>query len=164
MAVSCLQVDRSALPMSLQSICNYIFIYFFKFFIGILLQLSHFFPLCPPLPSPPPTPTVNPTPLSMSVIHTCSLTSSFPFFPSLFPSVLPLPLWLLSLCSMFPCLWFYFACQLIFVHWVPLTGEIMWCVFRHLADFTQHNALQFQPCCCKGQELLLSFAVQYSTV
>ena len=26
-----------------------------------------------------------------------------------------------------------------------------------LAYFTQHNALQFHPCCCKGQELLLSF-------
>ena len=30
-------------------------------------------------------------------------------------------------------------------------------VFHQLAYFTQHNALQFHPCCCKGQELLLSF-------
>ena len=27
---------------------------------------------------------------------------------------------------------------------------------HHLAYFTQHNALQFHPCCCKGQELILS--------
>ena len=25
-----------------------------------------------------------------------------------------------------------------------------------LAYFTQHNALQFHPCCCKGYKLLLS--------
>ena len=30
-------------------------------------------------------------------------------------------------------------------------------VFHHLTQFTQHNALQFHPCCCKGQELLVSF-------
>ena len=30
-------------------------------------------------------------------------------------------------------------------------------VFHPLGYFTEHNALQFQPCCCKGQELLLSF-------
>ena len=34
------------------------------------------------------------------VIHTCSLSSSFPFFPPLSPC-LP-PLWSLSVCSMFP--------------------------------------------------------------
>ena len=39
------------------------------------------------------------------VIHTYSLTSPFPFFPPL----RPFPhLWLLSVCSVFPCLWFYF--------------------------------------------------------
>ena len=27
---------------------------------------------------------------------------------------------------------------------------------HHLAYFTQHNALQFHPCCCKGYKLLLS--------
>ena len=39
------------------------------------------------------------------VIHTCSSTSPFPFFPPLRPSP---HLWLLSVCSVFPCLWFYF--------------------------------------------------------
>ena len=29
-------------------------------------------------------------------------------------------------------------------------------VFHQLAYFTEHNALQFHPCCCKGHELLLS--------
>ena len=37
-------------------------------------------------------------------------------------------------------------------------------VFHCLAYFTQHDSLQFQPCCHKRQEFLLSSAVQYSIV
>ena len=36
------------------------------------------------------------------VIQTCSWTNPFPFFPPLSP---PPPLWSLSVCSLFPCLW-----------------------------------------------------------
>ena len=41
------------------------------------------------------------------VLYTISLTRPFPFFPPLPP---PPPFWSLSVCSLFPCLWFCFAC------------------------------------------------------
>ena len=62
------------------------------FIIIILLQLSQFFSLCPPAPSPPQAQSHSqslhrcPCPW---VIHTCFLTSPFPFFPPLFSSCLP---------------------------------------------------------------------------
>ena len=57
----------------------------------ILLQLSQFFPLCHPLSHPKPrshspSPPCCPCPW---VIHTCSLTTPFPFFPP-FPNPFPL--------------------------------------------------------------------------
>ena len=47
--------------------CNFVSIQMLilVIFIVILLQLSQFFPLCPPLPNPPPAPTVN----SHTVVH-----------------------------------------------------------------------------------------------
>ena len=43
--------------------------------------MSHFFPLCPPLPSPPPAPRQSPHCCPCPwVIHTCSLVSPFLFF------------------------------------------------------------------------------------
>ena len=69
-------------------------------------------PIFPPLPSstqPTPAPTVNPhTIVCPWVIHSCSLTAPFPVFPPFSP-----PLWLLSICSMFPCFRFYFAYKFI---------------------------------------------------
>ena len=46
-------------------IASNIYIFLLKFFIVILLQLSQFLPLCPPLLSPPPAPTVSP----YTVVH-----------------------------------------------------------------------------------------------
>ena len=65
----------------------YLFI-FKSFFIVILLQLSQFVPLCPPLPIPPScshsqSPHCCPCPW---VIHTCSLSSSSPSFHHYSPS------------------------------------------------------------------------------
>ena len=78
----------------------------FLLFLFILLQLSQVFPLCLPLPSLPPTQAPHCC-LCPRVIHTCSYTSPFPFFPLFPPS--PLSLWQLSVCSTFPCLCFCFA-------------------------------------------------------
>ena len=41
------------------------------------------------------------------VLCTCSLMD-LPLFPPII--LLPLPLWLLSVCSLFQCFWLYFAC------------------------------------------------------
>ena len=80
-----------------------------NFFIVVQLQVSPFSsryspPLYPPPPptfSPPPTLSLSMGPLYMFLVH-----------PS--PSLPPLPpftpFWLLSACSLFPCLWFCFAC------------------------------------------------------
>ena len=46
--------------------------------------------------------------LSTSMGHAYIFFSPFPFFPPLSPTLLLL--WPLSVCSMFPCPWFYFAC------------------------------------------------------
>ena len=81
-------------------------IYFFKSFLNF--YATTVIPISP-LPSSahptPPLPQSIPTLLSMSVvIHTCSLSRPSPFLPSL---------WLLSVCSLFPSLWFYFVPQFI---------------------------------------------------
>ena len=67
------------------------------FFIVVQVQLS--------LPTPDPTPLW----LCPWVLCMCSLTTLLRFSPL----SLPLPLWLLSVCSLFPCLWFYFTCLLV---------------------------------------------------
>ena len=60
----------------------------------------------PPQPSPPPT--LDPTPhwFCPCVLHICSW-KTFLLFP---PYPFPPPLWLLSVCSLFQCLWLYFVC------------------------------------------------------
>ena len=81
----------------------------FKFFSVVQMQLSPFShhqfpPLYPPSP-----PTLNgfpPLALSMDLL-TCSLTT-LPFLSPVNP-LLP-PHWLLPVCSLFQCLWLYFAC------------------------------------------------------
>ena len=82
---------------------------FFKKFIVVQLQLSCLFPYCSPLPLPTPSPsTVNCLPnvgAHESSIH-ITLLSPSPSFPVI---LLALPLWSLSVCSLFPSLWFYFA-------------------------------------------------------
>ena len=120
---------------------------FLKIFIVIRLQLSQFSPLCPPLPSPFPTPTINPhmaVHVHGSFIHVLWLdpSPSFHHYPlppsplvafSLFPVSMPRVLF----CSL---MYFY-----------SLGSSYMWAhmvfVFHHPAYFTQHNTLQFHPCC-----------------
>ena len=100
----------------------------FFFFVFVQVQLSPLSPHQYPRPQPSPPPTLDPTPLWLCpcVLYTCSLMT-LPLFPPLSPS--PHPLWSLSVCSLFKCLWFYFAHLLVFVvvvvDQVPLIGEIM---------------------------------------
>ena len=83
-------------------LCMHVFIYFYccsSTVVSIFL---------PSVPHPPP-PTLYPTPLWLCpwVLYTCSLTTLLLLSPVI---SLPPPLWLLSVCSLFQCLWSYFAC------------------------------------------------------
>ena len=103
----------------------------------------------------PTHPTLNPTLLWLCpwVLHTCSLMT-LPLYPII---LLPCPLWLWSVGSLFHCLWLYFAhlfALLIRFHSQMRSYGIC---LSPLAYFTQHNVLQFYPCCHKQQELILSF-------
>ena len=85
--------------------CNYI-IYFFLIFI-VQLELFPFFPHCSLLPCPPPSHTQSPSlSLSMGPLY-MFLDLTLPLVSPIIS--LPHPLWLLSDCSLFPCLWFCFA-------------------------------------------------------
>ena len=69
----------------------------------------NFFPTRHPTHNPSLPPTLEPTPFGIvrvSFIHVPIWP--FPYFPPL--SLFPLPLWLLSVCFLFQCLWLYFAC------------------------------------------------------
>ena len=83
---------------------------FKNFFIVVQLQLSLVFPHYSPLPYPPPKSYIqsSPDPLSLSLgplYIFLALT-----LPLLSPTkALRAPFWSLSVCSLFPCLWFYFA-------------------------------------------------------
>ena len=56
-----------------------------------------------------PPPILEPTPFGFVHVsfYTCSLLA-LPLFSPIIP--LPCPLWLLTVCSLFQCLWLYFAC------------------------------------------------------
>ena len=56
------------------------------------------------------------------VIHTCSLTNPYPFFPP-FPSLTAVSLFLVSMSLVLFCLCIYF------VHYIPLLSEIIWNLF-----------------------------------
>ena len=79
----------------------------------------HFLPTTLLCPHPCPTPTLHPTHLGFcsQVLYTCSLVT----LPLLSPTIPLLPsLWLPSLCSLFQCLWLYFACLFVLLlrfHW-----------------------------------------------
>ena len=80
--------------------------YFFTFFL-LLFKYSFLpFPLSPPHLPPlfPPPPFYGPRILYNS---SCKPFTPFPYNP------LPSPLWSLSACSQFQCLWLYFACLFI---------------------------------------------------
>ena len=88
------------------------------------------------------------------VIHTCPLSSPFPCFPPLSPTLLP-PGHLQSV-------WCFYASGTIlfvslFCSWdSSYRWDHMVFVFHELAYFTSCNILQFHPRCHEGQELLLS--------
>ena len=63
----------------------------------------HFPPTTLPHASHPHLPLLIPPPLGF--VHV-----SFIVFPENPSPISPSPLWSLSVCSLFPCLWFYFAC------------------------------------------------------
>ena len=79
----------------------------FKNFYCFSITVVLIFTQCSHLPYPP-HPLVSPYPVvhyHQSFLHVPSL-NPFPSFPHYL--LLP-PLWSLSVCSLFPCLWFYFA-------------------------------------------------------
>ena len=115
-------------------ITTFSFFFFFLLFLFILLQLSHFppFVLLHPahLRSHSPSPHHCPGPW---VIHTCSLTSPFPFFPPLPSSALPS-----GHCQSAPC--FYASGSILLISFCSLGSSYMVdhmvFVFHHLAYFT----------------------------
>ena len=83
--------------------------FYFIFIIVVLLQLSQFSPMAFPFPTHSQLPQSIPTLLSMSMGHLyLFLDQTLPLLsPLMHP---PPPVWSLSVSSLFPCLWFYFAC------------------------------------------------------
>ena len=130
----CLGIIYVLLPSDFNGFLFLFSCFLFIYFIVVQLQLSPFLPfLSPALPPQPPTfnptpppvvfkkkfycysitvvcffsPSLHPCCLSPWVLYTCSLT-----ILSLLSPIIPLlpPLWLLLVCSLFQCLWLYFAC------------------------------------------------------
>ena len=82
--------------------------FFFLYFSPVVqLQLSHLFLHCSPLSHPHHSHSHSP-----DIVHAYESSICVPLLAtSPFPPVIPLPLslWLVSVCSLFPSLWFYFA-------------------------------------------------------
>ena len=87
-------------------IVNHVHLFFFLLFNS---SCPHYRPpITLPHPTQPHLWHSIPTPSCLYpwVLYTCSWMN----LPFLFPIILfPHPLWLLSVCSLFPCLWFYFS-------------------------------------------------------
>ena len=106
-----LSLSTTSLPSQIRKLykswCGFFFLVLFVYlFIFIVLQIPlsplsclHFTPPCPP---PPPTLDPSPPWLCPWVLYMCSLTTFSPILP------IPPPLWLLSVCSLFQCLWLLF--------------------------------------------------------
>ena len=125
--------------------------------IVVPLQLFPFSPHYPPLPYPPPASNIQSSPtllsLPMGPLYML-LHLTLPLLSLV--TLLPHPLWSLSVCSKFPSLWFYFARLFVLLIRFHLQVRSYGICLLPPAYFTQHNALQFHPCCCKGYKLLLS--------
>ena len=95
-------------PCYMQSI-DYEANFFNIFVVVVQVQLSPISPHYPPHPSPPPTleaTLFDFVHVSLTVTMVLDGPSSiFPHYPLSAP-----PHWLLSVCSLFQCLWLYFAC------------------------------------------------------
>ena len=109
-----LEEMENFLPYSsfLNFILKILFLFLFFHIFKLLFKYSclHFLANTFPHPTHPhlPSPTLNSSPLWLcpQILHTCSLTT-FPLLSSIIAHSPPLQL--LSVCSLFPCLWFYFA-------------------------------------------------------
>ena len=100
--------DCSQIVFIIFSFLSFLFIFILNHFYCYSIRVVPFFS---PLPSSAwPTPSFHsPFPHCCPcprVIHRCSCLVTLPSFHDYPP---PPPLWSLSACSMFPCLWFYFV-------------------------------------------------------
>ena len=96
----------------------------------------------PPFPSPQPSPPPSPVSIShptLVIVHvsflfllishncSCKLFTLFPCNP------LPSPLWSLSACSQFQCLWLYFACLFVLL----IRFHFIYLLLLHLSGYCQ---------------------------
>ena len=92
----------------------FLFFYYFYLFIAVQILLSTFSCHHYPQPHSCPPPTLNPFPtltLPMGPLY-----MFLDQLPLLYPIILLLPpLWLLSVCFLFQCLWLYFVCLFVLV-------------------------------------------------
>ena len=107
----CIYSERHRNLYPVDEFSSYLSIYLLIYVI-FQIQLSpfsvHHGPPTPPIPAS--HPQTNPLWLCPCVLYTCSLVD-LPLFSHIIPP--PCPLWLLSVCSLFQCLWLYFACLFI---------------------------------------------------
>ena len=88
-----------------------VFLNLILFFIVVQVQFSAFSPTSPHLALPTSLPCFHPPCYCPCVLYNCSC-KPFNLFPC---NPLPSPLWSLSACAQFQCLWLYFACLFIFL-------------------------------------------------
>ena len=130
-------------------------IFKFKFiFIFVQVQLSPFPHHHFPLPHPTPPLALNPI-----LFWPCPWVPLYMFLhdpPPSFPHYLPPLSPLVTVCSLFQCLWLYFACLFVLLIRFHLYVRSYICLslpsFFHLAQCSS-----VPPCCPKEQELLLFF-------
>ena len=120
-----------ALALRLKPPCHFFIYLFFIFYLLVSYSCPAFFPVA--LHYPIPRHCLRPW-----VLYLCSFICPFEALlsPHYSPSsFLPFCLWSLSVCSLFPCLWFYFACLFC---WLGSTSrwDHMVFVFHLLAYFT----------------------------
>ena len=100
---------------------NYVIYYvsLFSLFLMLLKYSCLHFP--PSTASAPPIPTSHPRTHTLWLCPRVRYTCSLMILPLLSPVIrLPLSLWLLSICSLFQCLWLYILLACLF-HWLGST-------------------------------------------
>ena len=141
----------------------FLYIYFILNILLFYYSCPNFTPLALLHPSQPLLPQPIPPPCCLHpwVIHSCSLTSAFPFFQPLSPSLLPF-----GHCQSVPCFQASGSILLVcFIHQVSLTGEIIWC-----SSFTAwliSLSIMLSSCIhavTKGRTFFFLSAAQYSIV